>query len=76
MFGIFNKHAFIYLNLNEFSDTGAMDLVSLSFWFSQNAVLSAENRRRVFITDSVLSRLIIIANSLDVSLINKKLTSL
>lgn len=43
-----------------------MDLVSLSFWFSQNAVLNADNRRKVFVTNSVLNRLILIADSLDV----------
>lgn len=42
-----------------------MDLVSLSFWFSQNAVLNAETRRNAFLTNSVLQRLKLIGNSIE-----------
>lgn len=57
----------LYINTTySFAETGAMDLVSLSFWFSQNAVLSAENRRKAFLTNSVLNRLMLIGNSIDV----------
>lgn len=44
-----------------------MDLVALSFWYSQNAVLSAEARRAAFITNNVLTRIFLIGKSLDVS---------
>lgn len=44
-----------------------MDIVSLSFWFSQNAVLSRENRRKAFLTNNVLGRLLLIGKSIDVS---------
>lgn len=43
-----------------------MDLVSLSFWFSQNAVLSAESRRKAFLTNNVLDRILLIEKSLKV----------
>lgn len=43
-----------------------MDLVSLSFWFSQNAVLSAANRRQAFLTNNVIERIFMIGKSLTV----------
>lgn len=41
-----------------------MDLVSLSFWFSQNAILSNECRRKSFLTDNVIERILLICQSL------------
>lgn len=43
-----------------------MDLVSLSFWFSKNAILSRERRRKLFHTNNVFERIILICQSLKV----------
>lgn len=43
-----------------------MDLVALSFWFSQNAVLSSSNRRDAFLTNNVIARIFLIGMSLTV----------
>lgn len=44
-----------------------MDLVSLSFWFSKNAILSRERRRKLFLTNNVFERIILICQSLKVN---------
>lgn len=41
-----------------------MDLVSLSFWFSKNAILSRECRHKLFLTNNVFERIILICQSL------------
>lgn len=41
-----------------------MDLVTMSFWFCQNAILSTECRRKAFLTDNVLERVLLICQSL------------
>lgn len=46
---------------------GPMDLVSLSFWFCQNAILSTECRRKAFLTNSVLERILLVCQTLEVS---------
>lgn len=43
-----------------------MDFTSLSFWFSQNTVLSVANRREAFLTNNVLARFFLIEKSLNV----------
>lgn len=43
-----------------------MDLATLSFWFSQNAVLSTANRREAFLTNNVVERIFLIEKSLNV----------
>lgn len=41
-------------------DTVPMDLVSMSFWFCQNAILSTEGRHKAFLTNNVLERILIV----------------
>lgn len=48
-------------------ETVPMDLVSLSFWFSKNAILSRERRRKLFLTNNVFERIILICQSLKVN---------
>lgn len=45
-------------------DTGPMDLISLSFWFSKNAILSRLCRQKLFLTNNVFERIILICQSL------------
>lgn len=58
------------MNLNvigiEHLETVPMDLVSLSFWFSKNAILSRQRRRKLFLTNNVFERIILICKSLKV----------
>lgn len=43
-----------------------MDLVAMSFWFCQNAILSTECRRKAFLTNNVLERILLICQTLEV----------
>lgn len=45
-------------------DTVPMDLVSMSFWFCQNAILSTECRRKAFLTNNVLERILLVCQTL------------
>ncbi|XP_031632675.1 protein cereblon homolog [Contarinia nasturtii] len=45
-------------------DTVPMDLIAMSFWFSQNAILSTECRRKAFLTNNVLERILLICQTL------------
>lgn len=45
-------------------DTGTMDLVAMSFWFCQNAILSIECRRKAFLTNNVLERILLVCQTL------------
>lgn len=49
------------------SDTVQMDLVSMSFWFCQNAILSTECRHKAFLTNNVLERILLVCQTLQVS---------
>lgn len=60
---IYSSSYFIFFYLTE---TVPMDLVSLSFWFSQNAVLSTANRRQAFLTNNVVARIFLVEKSLNV----------
>lgn len=48
-------------------DTVPMDLVSMSFWFCQNAILSTECRRKAFLTNNVLERILLVCQTLQVN---------
>lgn len=56
------KKQFIFIFIQ--TETVPMDLVSLSFWFSQNAVLSSGKRREVFLTNNVMARIFSIGDSI------------
>lgn len=65
---VLNGDSFI---LHSISDTVPMDLVAMSFWFCQNAILSTECRRKAFLTNNVLERILLVCQTLEVN--DKKL---
>lgn len=42
----------------------------MSFWFCQNAILSIECRRKVFLTNNVLERILLVCQTLQVSTVH------
>lgn len=42
----------------------------MSFWFCQNAILSIECRRKAFLTNNVLERILLVCQTLQVSTVH------